>query len=72
MSRPSRNEERRLEALEGAAGLLAQARDATGVLAIRLRQIWRRAPELAHVIEPADQELGDIVDPRQSRPPHRA
>jgi len=62
MSRPSKTDARKLEALEGAAGLLAQARDRTGILAIRLRQILRRAPEMARVIEPAGDELTAIVD----------
>jgi len=62
MSRPSRSEEKRLEALEGIAALLSQVLEATGILAVRLRQVQRRAPELARVINPASEELRLIVD----------
>ena len=62
MSRPSGRDARRLEQLEGASALLAQALDATGRLTVRMRQIWRRAPELGAVIEPADRELALVVD----------
>jgi hypothetical protein len=48
--------------LEGAAALLAQALIATGTLAVRLRQIERRAPGLIGLLEPADRELALIVD----------
>lgn len=61
MSRPSRGDARRLEALEGIAGLLAQALDAADVLAIRLRQVERRAPELGALIGPAREELALVV-----------
>ena len=62
MSRPSRTEEDRLEALEGAAALLSGVQHASGVLAVRLRQVKRRAPSLAELIGLASDELVRIVD----------
>lgn len=62
MSRPSKTESAKLEALEGASGLLAQAMEATGILTIRLRQALRRAPRLDHILSPAEDELAIIVD----------
>ena len=62
MSRPSQAEQARLEALEGASALLYSVLDSCGVLAIRLRQVLRRAPELGHLICPAIEELTMVVD----------
>jgi len=62
MSRPSKRDARRLEGLEGATALLAQALDAAGILAVRIRQVARRAPALRELVDPADEELCTIVD----------
>ena len=62
MSRPSRSEQERLEALEGASALLDEALRACGILSVRLRQVWRRAPELGAALELAGDEVARVVD----------
>jgi len=62
MSRPSRIEQRRLERLEGISGLLVSAMQSASILSLRLRQIGRRAPELASWLELANRELAELVD----------
>ena len=42
--------------------MLHSALDSCGVLAIRLRQVLRRAPELGHLVCPAMEELAMVVD----------
>ena len=51
-----------LEKMEGAAGNLASAMKSVGILAVRLRQIYRRVPELAELVERVDRELAGMVD----------
>jgi hypothetical protein len=41
---------------------LADVLKATGFLAIRLRQIHRRAPQLSALVDPGQAELSRIVD----------
>ena len=62
MSRPSRTESQQLEALEGAAALLHRALEASGVLTIRIRQIWRRNPQYGMYFGLVEEELARIVD----------
>lgn len=62
MSRPSKAEQERLEALEGMSALLDGVMRACGIVAVRLRQARRREPHLAGVLEPASEELALIVD----------
>lgn len=62
MSRPSRDAEQRIEALEGAAGQIAEALQSCGILSVRLRQIWRQVPQLLPELEWARDELVRIVD----------
>ena len=62
MSRPSKAESLELRRLETASALLYDVLTATGFLAIRLRQVHRRAPQLVDVVNPGQQELARIVD----------
>jgi len=62
MSRPSKEDEQRLEGLEGVSALQDAVQTSAGVLAVRLRQIQRRAPEVTEWIRLADEELARLVD----------
>jgi hypothetical protein len=62
MSRPSKAESLELRRLETVAALLYDVLTATGFLAIRLRQVRRRAPQVIDVVDPGQQELARIVD----------
>lgn len=61
--RPCSSETDELERLEGAHCRLASALECAGILAVRIRQVERRAPaELLKAIRPAQDELGTLVD----------
>jgi hypothetical protein len=65
MSRPSKIEAAELERLECLAAFTADIVQATGILAIRMRQIMRRVegePAVMAVAQPASKELARIVD----------
>ena len=62
MSRPSKSDEQRLAGLEGVSALLDKTQASAGILAVRLRQIQRRAPDATEKLELADQELARLVD----------
>jgi len=62
MSRPSKVNAQRLEDLETAAVHLADAMSSCGILAIHLRRVYRRVPELALIIGQIDAEMRRIVD----------
>lgn len=66
MSRPSVEQQVELEQLESAAALLAEVMQSTGLLAVRLRQIGRRVPDLQELVDLAQRELGRIVDGRDA------
>ena len=62
MSRPSRKDEHRLEGLEGVSALQDAIQRSAGLLAVRLRQIQRRAPDVTEKLRLADEELARLVD----------
>lgn len=62
MSRPSRTEAERLEMLEGISALQDAIQESVGILAVRLRQIQRRAPDVMEWIRLADEELARLAD----------
>lgn len=62
MSRPSRRESKMLERLEGVAAQHHAIQQSAGLLDIRLRQIHRRAPQVAEYIELASAELAMLAD----------
>jgi len=62
MSRPSKSDEQRLAGLEGVSALHDQIQTSAGLLAVRLRQIQRRAPDATEKLALADQELARLVD----------
>lgn len=62
MSRPSRNDSARLEALETASVHLNDAMQSCGILAAHLRRIYRRVPQLDHIVELANGEMVRIID----------
>jgi hypothetical protein len=51
-----------MAALEGASMQLYSALQSAGLLAVRLRQIQRRAPGLLDILRPADEEIARLVD----------
>ena len=62
MSRPSKTDEKKLEGLEGVSALHDKIQTSAGILAVRLRQIQRRAPDATEKLELADEELAQLVD----------
>jgi len=62
MSRPSKAESVELERLEVASGMLAHALEVGGIVAIRLRQVQRRAPALHELIVAGQGQLTAMVD----------
>ena len=62
MARPTKAEEVELERLERAAGMLARGQEATGILAIRMRQVERRAPGLRELVRAGQSQLVVIAD----------
>lgn len=62
MSRPSRTEAKRLEMLEGISALQDAIQESVGILAVRLRQIQRRAPDVMEWVRLADEELARLAD----------
>jgi len=62
MVRPTKAEAAELEALERASGMIATAQEAAGILAIRLRQVARRAPALAVLVGAGQTQLTALVD----------
>jgi hypothetical protein len=62
MVRPTKAESEELEALERASGRIATAQEAAGILAIRLRQVARRAPALSVLVGAGQVQLTALVD----------
>jgi len=62
MSRPSKAEALELARLERAAGMIAGAQEAAGIVAIRLRQVRRRAPALRELVVHGQGQLTAIAD----------
>jgi hypothetical protein len=62
MSRPSRAAGIELERLECAAGQIARAQDLAGIVAIRLRQVQRRAPGLQELLVTGQAQLTALAD----------
>ena len=62
MSRPTKGEAVELERLERAAGKVAGAQEAAGIVAIRLRQVLRRAPALRELVVHGQGQLTAIAD----------
>ena len=62
MGRPNKAAAIELERLERAAGMLATAQEAAGILAIRFRQILRRAPALDELVTAGQRQLTAIAD----------
>lgn len=62
MSRPSKAESIELARLERAAGMIAAAQESAGIIAIRLRQVERRAPQLHELVTAGQGQLTAIAD----------
>jgi len=62
MSRPTKAEAIELERLERAAGMIARAQEEAGIVAIRLRQVQRRAPALRELVVQGQGQLTALAD----------
>jgi len=62
MSRPTKAEAIELKRLERAAGMIAGAQEAAGIVAIRLRQVRRRAPALRELVRMGQVQLTAMAD----------
>lgn len=62
MSRPSKAESLELARLERAQGMIAGAHELTGLVALRLRQVQRRAPLLGELIAAGQAQVTALAD----------
>ncbi len=62
MSRPTKAETLELARLERAAGKVAGAQEAAGIMAIRLRQVRRRVPALRELVTQGQVQVTAIAD----------
>lgn len=60
--RPSRAESRELEALECASARVAHAQETAAIVALRFRQVERRAPGLSELTRTGQAQITQMVD----------